>query len=354
MLEPCEGKLSRTVLRGESGSNTADLLDQILENKQKFISQIMTSKSPVRACEDVDDTALSYAEIKALATGNPYIKEKMDLDIQVSKLKLMKANHTSQKYRLETDIAKNYPMQITAAKERLEGLRADAEAVKPIFEQEKDKDIFSMTIGGKVYTDRKEAGTALIAACAGLKAVHTSGRVGEFHGFSMTAEFDSFNQKYFLTLKCQCSYKIEVGKDALGNLQRVSNALSGIPKKVTETEQKLETLQQQLATAKEEAEKPFPKEQELAEKLERLAELNALLNMDEKGTSETLGMEETAEVAESPRKAVAYAGRVSQSFKMEDSVHKPSVLGRLKEAQKRISGQANERQKKDKKQEQQL
>lgn len=132
MLEPCEGKLSRTVLRGESGSNTADLLDQILENKQKFISQIMTSKSPVRACEDVDDAALSYAEIKALATGNPYIKEKMDLDIQVSKLKLMKANHTSQIYRLETDIANRYPMQITSMKERISGLAADLETAKPI------------------------------------------------------------------------------------------------------------------------------------------------------------------------------------------------------------------------------
>ena len=241
MLEPCEGKLSCTVLRGEGGSNTADLLDQILENKQKFISQIMTSKSPVRACEDVDDVALSYAEIKALATGNPYIKEKMDLDIQVSKLKLMKANHTSQKYRLETDIAKNYPMQITAAKERLEGLKADAQAVKPLLENGKEE--FSMTIGGKAYTDRKEAGTALIAACAGLKAVKTSGQVGEFYGFQMSAEFDSFNQKYMLTLKRQCSYKIEVGKDTLGNLQRISNALSGIERKEAETQQKLETLQ---------------------------------------------------------------------------------------------------------------
>lgn len=125
---------------------------QILENKQKFISQIMTSKSPVRACEDVDDTALSYAEIKALATGNPYIKEKMDLDIQVSKLKLLKANHTSQKYKLETDIAKNYPMQIVAQKERLAGLRSDAEAVRPIFENED----FSMTVSNKTFTDKKK------------------------------------------------------------------------------------------------------------------------------------------------------------------------------------------------------
>ena len=327
---------------------------QILENKQKFISQIMTSKSPVRACEDVDDTALSYAEIKALATGNPYIKEKMDLDIQVSKLKLMKANHTSQKYRLETDIARNYPMQITAAKERLQGLKADVEAVEPIFNREKEKDDFAMTIGGKVYTDRKEAGTALIAACAGLKAVRTSGQVGEFHGFTMTAEFDSFNQKYILTLKRQCSYKIEVGKDALGNLQRISNALLGIAKKVTDTEQKLETLQQQLATAKEEVAKPFPKEQELAEKTERLAELNSLLNMDEKGPAETLGMDDVPEVADLPRKAVTYAGRVSEVSKTTDSVCKPSVLGKLKAAQERIAGKTEGRQKPARKQEQQL
>lgn len=308
---------------------------QILENKQKFISQIMTSKSPVRACEDVDDAALSYAEIKALATGNPYIKEKMDLDIQVSKLKLMKANHTSQKYRLETDIAKNYPMQITAAKERLEGLKADAQAVKPLLANGKEE--FSMTIGGKTYTDRKEAGTALIAACAGLKAVKTSGQVGEFYGFQMSAEFDSFNQKYMLTLKRQCSYKIEVGKDTLGNLQRISNALSGIERKVAETQQKLETLQQQLETAKEEVAKPFEKEQELAEKSERLAELNALLNMDEKGPAEALGAEEMTEAADQPRSPMNYAGRVADETIVADSPRRPSVLGKLKEAQERIA-----------------
>ena len=152
MLEPCEGKLSCTVLRGESGSNTADLLDQILENKQKFISQIMTSKSPVRACEDVDDTALSYAEIKALATGNPYIKEKMDLDVQVSKLKLLKANHTSQIYRLESDIAKNFPVQISALKERIAGMQIDSQVVKSVDLQ--DNDTFAMTVGNVVYEDK--------------------------------------------------------------------------------------------------------------------------------------------------------------------------------------------------------
>lgn len=310
---------------------------QILENKQKFISQIMTSKSPVRACEDVDDAALSYAEIKALATGNPYIKEKMDLDIQVSKLKLMKANHTSQKYRLEEDIAKNYPMQITAAKERLEGLKADFQAVKPLLEKGREKDEFSMTVGGKEYTDRKEAGTALTAACAGLKAVKTSGQIGEFYGFQMSAEFDSFNQKYMVTLKRQCSYKVEIGKDALGNLQRISNALSGIERKAAETQQKLETLQQQLETAKEEVAKPFEKEQELTEKSERLAELNSLLNMDEKGPSEALGTEDVTVAADLARSPVNYAGRVAEEAVVADTPRRPSVLGKLKEAQERIA-----------------
>ncbi len=328
---------------------------QILENKQKFISQIMTSKSPVRACEDVDDTALSYAEIKALATGNPYIKEKMDLDIQVSKLKLLKANHTSQKYRLETEIARNYPVKITALKERIAGLKADAEAVKPLLEKDKEKDDFSIVIGGKTYTDRKEAGTALIAACAGLKAVKTAGQIGEFHGFTLSANFDSFNQTYQLTIKRQCSYQIEVGKDPLGNLQRISNVLSGIGKKLTESELKLETVQQQLATAKEEVEKPFAKEEELTEKMERLSELNALLNMDDKGPSEALGMEEDVQdVADCPKKAVNYAGRVSDASRIADGARKPSVLGKLKEAKDRLAGNHKGSQKLAKKKEQEL
>lgn len=157
---------------------------QILENKQKFISQIMTSKSPVRACEDVDDTALSYAEIKALATGNPYIKEKMDLDVQVSKLKLLKANHTSQIYRLESDIAKNFPVQISALKERIAGMQVDSQVVKSVDLQ--DNDTFAMTVGNVLYEDKKEAGEALIAACAGLKTVSTGGKVGEYHGFTLS------------------------------------------------------------------------------------------------------------------------------------------------------------------------
>ena len=361
-LEQQEGRILRQGNQNEKvkifryvTENTFDAyMWQILENKQKFISQIMTSKSPVRACEDVDDAALSYAEIKALATGNPYIREKMDLDIQVSKLKLMKANHTSQKYRLETDIAKNYPVQIAAQKEQIAGLRADREAVKPILE-EKEKDNFSMMIGGKTYTDRKEAGTAILAACAGLKAVKSNGQIGEFHGFSLNASYDSFYQTYKLTIKRQCSYQIEIGKDVLGNLQRISNALTGIEKRLTEAEQKMENLLSQLATAQEEVEKPFPKEAELTEKMERLAELNSLLNMDEKGTSEALGMgEDIAAVADSPRCAVTMAGRVSELSHTADSVQKPSVLGKLKQAQERLSHEAKNWKHTAKKKEQQL
>ena len=361
-LEQQEGRILRQGNQNEKvkifryvTENTFDAyMWQILENKQKFISQIMTSKSPVRACEDVDDAALSYAEIKALATGNPYIREKMDLDIQVSKLKLMKANHTSQKYRLETNIAKNYPVQIAAQKEQIAGLRADREAVKPILE-EKEKDNFSMMIGGKTYTDRKEAGTAILAACAGLKAVKSNGQIGEFHGFSLNASYDSFYQTYKLTIKRQCSYQIEIGKDVLGNLQRISNALTGIEKRLTEAEQKMENLLSQLATAQEEVAKPFPKEAELTEKMERLAELNSLLNMDEKGTSEALGMgEDIAAVADSPRRAVTMAGRVSELSHTADSVHKPSVLGKLKQAQERLSHEAKNWKHTAKKKEQQL
>ena len=361
-LEQQEGRILRQGNQNEKvkifryvTENTFDAyMWQILENKQKFISQIMTSKSPVRACEDVDDAALSYAEIKALATGNPYIREKMDFDIQVSKLKLMKANHTSQKYRLETDIAKNYPVQIAAQKEQIAGLRADREAVKPILE-EKEKDNFSMMIGGKTYTDRKEAGTAILAACAGLKAVKSNGQIGEFHGFSLNASYDSFYQTYKLTIKRQCSYQIEIGKDVLGNLQRISNALTGIEKRLTEAEQKMENLLSQLATAQEEVEKPFPKEAELTEKMERLAELNSLLNMDEKGTSEALGMgEDIAAVADSPRCAVTMAGRVSELSHTADSVQKPSVLGKLKQAQERLSHEAKNWKHTAKKKEQQL
>lgn len=254
---------------------------QLIENKQKFIGQIMTSKSPVRSCEDIDEAALTYAEVKALATGNPYIKEKMDLDIQVSKLKLLKANHTSQKYRLEDNIVKHYPVQIATMKERLAGYRADIQT----YAQNKfpDKDTFSIKIGNRVYTDKKEAGAALIDMCRSAKQPNMAVTIGEYQGFKMSVSFDSFFSKFTLNLKGSISHEVEIGADPLGNLQRLSNALEGMDKRMGEVAQKLENVEHQLETAKVEVKKPFAQEAELAEKLERLTELNALLNMDEKG-----------------------------------------------------------------------
>ena len=317
---------------------------QILENKQKFISQIMTSKSPVRACEDVDDTALSYAEIKALATGNEYIKEKMDLDVQVSKLKLLKANHTSQIYRLESDIAKRYPVQITALKEKIAGMRVDADVVKGIDLQ--DNDHFAMTVGGKLYTDKKEAGVALISAASGLRSVKSAGQIGEYHGFALSSEYNFLSNTYTMTIKGKCSYKIEFGKDTLGNIQRIHNALSAIEKKLADTEQNLETVQQQLKTAQEEVQKPFPKEAELSEKMERLAELNAMLNMDEKGGENLLADEG---IGENPEVNMPE----ERQDRIADSVHKTSILERLKE-QKQQEQTRETQQKPKKKHEQEL
>ena len=317
---------------------------QILENKQKFISQIMTSKSPVRACEDVDDTALSYAEIKALATGNEYIKEKMDLDVQVSKLKLLKANHTSQIYRLESDIAKRYPVQITALKEKIAGMRVDADVVKGIDLQ--DNDHFAMTVGGKLYTDKKEAGVALLSAASGLKSVKSAGQIGEYHGFALSSEYNFLSNTYTMKIKGKCSYKIEFGKDTLGNIQRIHNALSAIGKKLADTEQNLETVQQQLKTAQEEVQKPFPKEAELSEKMERLAELNAMLNMDEKGGENLLADEG---IGENPEVNMPE----ERQDRIADSVHKTSILERLKE-QKQQEQTRETQQKPKKKHEQEL
>lgn len=340
-LEQQEGRILRQGNRNSKvkifryvTENTFDsYMWQLLENKQKFISQIMTSKSPVRSAEDVDDTALSYAEIKALATGNPDIKLKMDLDIQVSKLKLLKASHTSQIYRLESDIAKRYPMEIAATKERIAGLKSDLVVAKPVLEQ--DKDHFQMMVGGKSYTDRKEAGLAIIAVCAGLKAVSASGQIGEYQGFAMAASYDSFNQKFMLTLKRQCSYTIGVGKDAYGNIQRINNALASIEKKLPEAEAKLETLQNQLTTAKEEAVKPFPQAAELEEKSARLAELNAKLNMDSSVSSDAIGLGEEdhseQEVADSPGQVPTFGDRIKTILSETDKSDSRAGAGRLEE-----------------------
>lgn len=267
---------------------------QILENKQKFISQIMTSKSPVRACEDVDDAVLSYAEIKALATGNVHIKEKMDLDIQVSRLKLMKANHTSQKYRLEADIARKYPVEIQAAERRLDALKGDWKAAEPIVE---NKDGFAMTVDGILYMERREAGMALLAACAEIRGGGSPAHVGEFQGFNLSLRFDFFNHVYLMTVSREWNYRMEMGKDPLGNLKRLQNLLSGIKEEIPKAEHKLVTLNQQMESAREEAVKPFPKEKQLAEMLERLAELNAMLSMDQSDGPEDVNEEEAEESA---------------------------------------------------------
>ncbi len=308
-------KIFRYVTEGTFDS----YLWQMLENKQKFISQIMTSKSPVRACEDVDEAVLNYAEIKALCTGNPHIKEKMDLDIQVSKLKLLKANHTAQKYRLETDIAKTYPQQIAAVKERIAGLTADQKTYAA-FDHSKEypkdhsndqsnelkNEGFEMKVGGTVYTDKKEAGNALLEVCSALRMASTSGKAADYMGFSIEAGFDTFSQKFILTVRGRCSYPIEAGKDPYGIIQRLNNVLGSIDSQLEGAERKLETLQDQLETARKQVEKPFEKEAELAEKLERLSQLNALLNLDEHGSMDAVGIDEvTAERVEEERKSTS-------------------------------------------------
>ena len=274
---------------------------QLIENKQKFIGQIMTSKSPVRSCEDVDEAALSYAEVKALATGNPYIKEKMDLDIQVSKLKLMKANHTSQKYRLEDNITQHYPHQIAIFKERIEGFTADMN--KYAKNKPEDKEQFFMQVGGKSYTDKKEAGTAIIAMCKEIKGINASADVGEYLGFKLNVTFDSFNNKFVMNVKGAMSHPMEVGSDPLGNITRINNVLEAMPSQLEEAQMKLSNVKHQLETAKAEVDKPFQQEAELSEKLERLAELNALLNMDEKG-DDAIGMDDEATEPEKPHEDV--------------------------------------------------
>lgn len=283
------------IFRYVTESTFDSYLWQILENKQKFISQIMTSKSPVRACEDVDDTALSYAEVKALATGNPYIKEKMSLDMEVSKLKLMKASYNSQKYRLEEQIARSYPAQIKALKERIAGLSDDASAAELALDKDKQKETFSMEIQGLVYNDKKQAGIALMAACSGLASLKKEEIIASFHGFNLSAYFESFSQRFILTVRRRCSYPMEMGSDPLGNIQRITNLMAGIEKSLSEARQKLESVKQQFATAQKEVLKPFAKEGELKEKTARLAELDVLLNLDDKGITEALDSKQDKE-----------------------------------------------------------
>ncbi len=305
---------------------------QLIENKQKFIGQIMTSKSPVRSCEDVDEAALSYAEVKALATGNPYIKQKMDLDIQVSKLKLMKANHTSQKYRLEDNITQHYPQQIAIFKERIEGFTADID--KYAKNKPEDKEQFFMQVGGKPYTDKKEAGTAIIAMCKEIKGINASADVGEYLGFKLNVTFDSFNNKFVMNVKGAMSHPMEVGSDPIGNITRINNVLEAMPTQLEEAQTKLSNVEHQLETAKTEVNKPFAQEAELSEKLERLAELNSLLNMDEKG-DEAIGMDDEAAEPEKPQEDMK---TVPDSRLTDRPAERISLKEKLEAMKARVSG----------------
>jgi len=255
-------------------------LYQLVERKQKFIAQIMTSKSPVRSAEDVDDQALSYAEIKALASGNPLIKEKMDLDIEVTKLKLLKSSHLSQRYSMEDAISKTFPKSIAETQERLAGYGADIAAVKA--HTAPNEDGFSpMTLAGKVYTEKKAAGAELLLLCQNMLTPEAM-QIGTYRGLTLELSFDSFSQEYRLTMIGQLRHVVTLGTDVFGNIQRMDNLLESLPLKEQACREKLSDLHNQLETAKVEVLKPFPREEELQAKLARLEELNALLNMDKR------------------------------------------------------------------------
>ena len=261
--------------------NTFDsYLYQLVEGKQKFIGQIMTSKSPVRAAEDIDETALSYAEIKALCTGNPHIKEKMDLDIDVQRLKLLKSSYLSQKYALEDAIVKSFPQQISALEQRIEGYTADmaraAENTHP-----NDDGFSPMVIEGKTYTEKKAAGSAILEVCHNMTSSDPV-PLGQYRGFDMVLSFDSLAREYKITLKGELHHVTGLGTDIYGNIQRLDNLLSVLEERRTACVEQLENVKVQLESAKEQVARPFPQEEELKAKSARLDELNILLDMDKK------------------------------------------------------------------------
>jgi len=287
---------------------------QTLENKQKFISQIMTSKSPVRACDDIDETALSYAEIKALCAGDERIKEKMDLDVDVARLKLMKANHQSQQYRLEDNLLRYFPEQIEQNKRFIEGFNAD---MKTLAEHPHPVDGFAgMTVRGDVLTDKENAGAALVDAFKDVKGLDPV-QIGTYRGFTMSLTLEDFGRDYVLTLKGQMTHRVTLGKDPRGNLTRIDNALNGMAERLANVQGKLDSLYAQMETAKQELGKPFPQEAELKAKSARLAELNIALNIDDKTPLEAMAEEAP------PRNEVAKSARPSVLQKLH-SYDKPS------------------------------
>ena len=255
-------------------------LYQLVEGKQKFASQIMTSKSPVRSAEDIDETALSYAEIKMLATGNPYIKEKMDLDIQVQKLKMLKSNFLSEKYGLEDKVIKFYPQQIAYLKSRVEGLTKDVKTAK-LHPKPIDEQPLGMMVSGVSYSEKAEAGQAIINACKSMNSPDAI-PLGEYRGFQMELYFDTVQRNYVVKLKGETSRDVPLGDDSHGNIVRIDNGIERFEETLADTKNSLENTEKQFETAKQEIEKPFAKEEELRAKTTRLDELNILLNMDKK------------------------------------------------------------------------
>ena len=253
---------------------------QLIENKQKFIGQIMTSKSPVRSCDDVDEAALSYAEVKALATGNPYIKEKMTLDTEVAKLKLLKANFKSQKYRLEDAINKEYPVRIAKLEEKIEGLRQD---IITRGSGEIISDGFEIRINGVSYDDKKEGGAALIAAAKESKTPERT-MIGEYKGFKLYSRFDAFFNLYYIHMQGRCEHTIEMSSDPAGMITRLNNCMAGFEKRLSDVQDALDETRIELETAEKEVTKKFDKEDILSEKLKRLSFLNAQLDADRKET----------------------------------------------------------------------
>ena len=286
-------------------------LYQTLENKQRFISQIMTSKSPVRSCDDVDEQALSYAEIKALCAGNPLIKEKMDLDVQVAKLKVLKADHQSQKFRLQDKLLTKFPADIRETNACIAGVKADAQlaAAHPQVQE----GFCGMTIKGVTYDEKKTAGERLVLACSELPNAEEK-VIGSYRGFELSLRFDTFRSEYQALLKGQRKYTVPLGTDPLGNIIRLDNSLNNFPERINSAENELATLHQQQAAAQIEVEKPFPQEEELAEKSARLAELNAQLDVDEKNHEPEQDEEEPEEA---PRRPSVLAALEEKSDKPE-------------------------------------
>ena len=278
-------------------------LYQLVEGKQKFASQIMTSKSPVRSAEDIDETALSYAEIKMLATGNPYIKEKMDLDIQVQKLKMLKSNFLSEKYGLEDKVIKFYPQQIAYLKSRVEGLTKDVETAK-LHPKPIDEQPLGMMVSGVSYSEKAEAGQAIINACKSMNSPDAI-PLGEYRGFQMELYFDTVQRNYVVKLKGETSRDVPLGDDSHGNIVRIDNGIERFEETLADTKNSLENTEKQFETAKQEIEKPFAKEEELKAKTARLDELNILLNMDKK-ENEIVGGE--------PDEGEAVGGRKEKSY----------------------------------------